>query len=515
MRSAFLILTSLLLGAGPRSDAAVVFAPAETTASQIVTHELTAAQLQEDFQRLRFTLEHAHPALYRYATKAEIDSRLNAIALRLDRPMTDLDFYRVLSPLIAAIRNSHTSIQPPPDALRSIRAYDNVFPLVLRYRDGNAYVEANLSPDSSIRPGMQVLDLNGRSMSEVTDDLAAMRSTEGFVETTKYSHLDQFFWRDYLLYLGPSPSYALTVRAPQDGMISRHLVAGVPAAMVAARVRETPPPTGPPQSVAIYGEDGIAVIRLRNFMETDTDAFFRNAFHDIAQSGVGNLIIDLRGNHGGIDWFNSDLISYLSDRPFRFYRERTLTAKSYDDLKYLTYNLDDFLLPDQIAALPPAVREHPFERWTLRQLVDFDLATDHAGGVQMPKTADHFSGRVYLLIDGASGSSSAEVPALMHHLGLATIIGEEPNGSYQGETAGVIPNLTLPNSKLIVRVPLLAYQNDVMPGVRIGRGAESTFAVSETLEDSIAGVDTVMKFTRALIRARASASAQGSGAFAR
>ena len=107
--------------------------------------------------------------------------------------------------------------------------------------------------------------------------------------------------------------------------------------------------------------------------------------------------------------------------------------------------------------------------------------------------------------DGNSGSSSAEVAALFHHLDLATIIGEEPNGSYQGETAGVIPDLTLPNSKLVIRVPLVAYQNDVMPGVREGRGAEPTFTVSETLEDSLKGVDTVMTFTRALIRARAPA----------
>jgi hypothetical protein len=92
---------------------------------------------------------------------------------------------------------------------------------------------------------------------------------------------------------------------------------------------------------------------------------------------------------------------------------------------------------------------------------------------------------------------------MMQHLGLATIIGEEPDGSYQGETAGIIPTLTLPNSKLTVHVPLLLYQNDVMPGVRIGRGVEPTFTVSETLEDSIAGVDTVMTFTRTLIRARA------------
>jgi hypothetical protein len=506
MRSTLLNLAIVLAGARLCSVAPALAAGSATVAkpsSQIVTHELTPAQLQADFQRLRFTLAHADAGLYRYTPKAEMDSRLDAVARRLNRPMTDLEFYRLLSPLIAAIRNSHTSIKPPADALKSIRAYDDTFPFVLRYREGKAYIEANLSADASIRPGMEVVGLNGRPMAEVTRTLMDGRSAEGFADEVKYGRLNQSFWEDLLLHVGPSASYSLEIRDPANGATSRHQVTGVPAQTVAVHVRETPPATGPPLSLTIDREGSVAVMRLRNFIEPDTDAFFRKAFHDIAASGVRNLIIDLRGNHGGIDWYNSDLLSYLSDQPFRFYLDRTLKPKSYDDLKYLTYTLDDFLFPDQIVALPATVREHPFEHWTLRQLVDLSLATDHAGGIQRPKIVDHFSGHVYVLIDNLSGSSSAEVPAMMQHLGLATIIGEEPDGSYQGETAGIIPTLTLPNSKLTVHVPLLLYQNDVMPGVRIGRGVEPTFTVSETLEDSIAGVDTVMTFTRTLIRARA------------
>ena len=517
MRPAFLVLATLGVSAS-LCLVASAFAAAPTAVasptSRITTHDLTPEQLREDFQRLRFTLERTHAAPYRFTPKAEMDARLDAVADRLKRPMTDLELYRLLKPLVDAIHNSHTSIHPPPDALSSIRASNSVFPFVLRYRDGRAYVEVNLSGDASIRPGMEVTALDGRPMAEITPRLMVDRSVEGFAAAAKYARLDQSFWLDLMLQLGPSPSYTVVVRDPVSEVATRHNVAGVPAAKIVAAVRQFPPSTGPTQSVTIEPEDGIAILRIQNFLEPDTDAFFRKAFHEIAASGIGNLVIDLRGNHGGIDWFNSDLIAYLSDRPFRFYRDRTFVARSYDDLKYLSYGLDDFLLPDQISALPAAVREHPFEQWTLPHLIDFSLATDHAGGVQTPKTEDHFSGRVYLLIDGSSGSSSAEVPAMMHHLGLATIIGEEPNGSYQGEVAGIIPTLTLPNSKLAIRVPLLTYQNDVMPGVRVGRAVEPTFTVSETLEDSIAGVDTVMTFTRALIRARAPASEPQPGASA-
>ena len=149
---------------------AISSAAAATPKSSIVTHELTPAQLQEDFHRLRFLLEHADPGLYRYTPKAEMDSRFDAVGRQLQQPLTDLEFYRLLAPLIAAIRNSHTSIRPPADALRSIRASDNVFPFVLRYRDGRAYIEANLSADTSIRPGTEIVSINGRSMADVTKE---------------------------------------------------------------------------------------------------------------------------------------------------------------------------------------------------------------------------------------------------------------------------------------------------------------------------------------------------------
>jgi hypothetical protein len=139
---------------------------------------------------------------------------------------------------------------------------------------------------------------------------------------------------------------------------------------------------------------------------------------------------------------------------------------------------------------------------TLPQLLRYMLSVDEAEGVFAPVPRYRFSGKVYLLMGGGSGSSAAEIGALMHHLGLGTLIGEEPNGAYQGLTAGAIPLLTLPNSKIAVRMPLVAYHNAVMPGLFEGRGAPATFAVSQSVEDSVAGVDTVMAFTRRLIRER-------------
>ena len=133
-RTPSLVIASFLAVASPASclfTAALTARSAATVLpkTEIVTHELTSAQVQEDFQRLRFSLEHADAGLYRYTSKATMDARFDAIARQLSHPMSDFEFYRMLCPLIAEIRNSHTSIRPPADALKSIRGIRKCFPV--------------------------------------------------------------------------------------------------------------------------------------------------------------------------------------------------------------------------------------------------------------------------------------------------------------------------------------------------------------------------------------------------
>lgn len=173
-------------------------------------------------------------------------------------------------------------------------------------------------------------------------------------------------------------------------------------------------------------------------------------------------------------------------------------------LRFTSYEPDDFWNDRDLASLSPETRAEIFHRRPLAESLDHVASTNPAAGVHRPKEGCVFGGRVYLLVNGGSASSGAEVPALCHFLGLGTLIGEEPNGAYQGVTACILLDLTLPNSGLRTLVPLIAYHNAVLPGLFDGRGAPPHFEVRQTLADALAGKDTVLDFTLALIRARAS-----------
>ena len=92
---------------------------------------------------------------------------------------------------------------------------------------------------------------------------------------------------------------------------------------------------------------------------------------------------------------------------------------------------------------------------------------------------------------------------MSHANHLATFLGEETGGGYEGNNSGDTQFVVLPSSGITVSVPLWCYTTaGVGPGHH-GRGVEPDVAVRATIEDVLAGRDVVLE--RALERARTSA----------
>src|SRR5438445_25412 len=88
-------------------DVARAGSPAGTTAASPM---LSVAAIQSDFDLLRNALEEAHPGLYRYSTKGEMDRTFAAERAKLDHPMTRLQFREVVAETLASLRCGHTSM---------------------------------------------------------------------------------------------------------------------------------------------------------------------------------------------------------------------------------------------------------------------------------------------------------------------------------------------------------------------------------------------------------------------
>jgi C-terminal processing protease CtpA/Prc len=70
-----------------------------------------------------------------------------------------------------------------------------------------------------------------------------------------------------------------------------------------------------------------------------------------------------------------------------------------------------------------------------------------------PVANDHFDGHVYILTGGNSFSATCLFAGALKGQSNITLVGEETGGAYYGNTAWMIPDVTLPETRVRFRLP--------------------------------------------------------------
>src|SRR5262249_44147230 len=101
--------TSLARCDEPSDGAKIVNAqPAEPFDQKLEPEKLVA-----DFRMARGALEEGHSGIYRSTSKEELDRIFDEAQKSLDKPLSVLEFYRVIVPVVAAIKCGHTGVALP------------------------------------------------------------------------------------------------------------------------------------------------------------------------------------------------------------------------------------------------------------------------------------------------------------------------------------------------------------------------------------------------------------------
>ena len=120
-------------------------------------------------------------------------------------------------------------------------------------------------------------------------------------------------------------------------------------------------------------------------------------------------------------------------------------------------------------------------------------------GLQEPSKPT-FAGKVYILINGGSFSTTAEFLSQAHYHKRATFIGEESGGGYYGNTSGGVPALTLPNTRLTLYVPLVRYNLAVRGHEAATHGVFPDHPIHYTIDELLAGTDKELTLALELAR---------------
>jgi hypothetical protein len=407
-------------------------------------------KLKEDLDFLFKTIEEVHPNMYAYTPKKEFIPIRDELYSQINRPMTRLNFLKLVVPTIALLKSNHTIMFPPlppaPSELTDfIQNGGKFFPLSIDWYGEKVILSENYTSEK-LPLGGTILQINGEDISKVIKRLENYYSAEGKDTCPAALEKDKairfLFWLEY----GSIETLKLRIKAV-DGTINDYIVEMMTFGQLKAK-EDTNKGINSyrylPECDTFYIklDDWACWSRIKEFTE-----FCDGVFKEVQKKKGSNLIIDLRNNPGG-DLLNTEVFTtYLIKNP------------------NLSFE----------GAIPLTVKKHhPFYREN-NPLI--------------------FTGSVYLLIGEISTSASTVFAGIIKNHPSATIIGQEPIEplTFYGGTT----NFKLPNTGLLLSVPQNRF---VVPGSKNdGRSIIPDYEVKQKPEDTAKGVDTVLQFTLDLI----------------
>lgn len=432
--------------------------------------QLSVLQAEEDIDYLEKQLISLHPGLNRYASTADLSGHFER--LKKVGGASTIELFSRVRFLLSIVKCGHTNASFPLNVYEKFVDSRNFLPLMVRFSGERLCVTNASLSDSQLQEGDCIVSINGKSVKEITDVIFDHLPADGFIETGKYRYAETFFYYYHQLFADTTryDSFSLELIG-RNGKVSKVEIEGKELSEVEG-IREID--NNP--LLKMEHHDDYSYLRIRTFSSSTLsqagfkfNRFLSDTFSELKKRQTENLILDLRGNGGGDDDFGATLVSYFADEPFRYFDNIQVTD-SYNGYGRIE------------------------EKNGIRYM------TSHDGLKEWKPQKDRFKGNVFVLTDGFSFSTCADVATVLDHNKWATLVGEETGGGYDGNTSGSTQTITLPNSKIQVRIPMWMYTTANLGHKFYGRGAIPDFPVEYSIQDYLNDRDPVLQKAIELIK---------------
>ncbi len=466
-----------------------VAVPAATFSPNKVYH---ADSLREDLLILQTALEEVHPGLYRHSSKEVMDAAFDDGMNSVRDSMTYFDFVRILSFINSPIHCVHTYGIHPPEYEKWRTDSLKHFPFLLRYLDQRWFVIENYSDNENLVPGTEISGISGEPMDKILEGLLPQLHSDGLNTTFKIRQLETQFAKVWSNYRDRSGIFHLQISRASDGKNETITVDGIPRDSLNARHGRAMALRGmlEPFRFSMSPDSGYAILRIRTFNEqalTGAGIKYSEKLHEIFtmmnESGVTQLIIDLRDNTGGQTSYGMLLASWLS--PGVEYMDRVLLKKNSD------YSFSKFI-SDSSGLEADSVKLLPTEN-------EYQVWSNYPNRFYNHPIPRPFTGKVHLLVNGGTLSSAAIFTAVMHFNKRATVYGQETGGAYTGPNGSPLI-VRLPHTGIRCAIPAARYEVAV-PGVTETGGVKPDFEYSGHIDDVAGGGDPLMKVVMEFVKA--------------
>lgn len=457
-----------------------------------------AKDLQADVAILRQAYETLHPGLYRYNTAAQMDEAFRVLVKEFQRDRTLADAYLAFSVFAARVKCGHTypNFYNQSQEVQQALFQAGRVPFYFRWLDKRMIVTQSFlsKSDPRLQPGTEVLSINGTPAATILERLMTVARADGNNNAKRVAYMqvqgtDRFEAFDIyfpLFFPSTASRMSLSVRGPEGRRVNTLDVPPLTYQERLAAMKDVVE-SGDDENHPVWEfrllNDQLAYLRTPTWAlynsKWDWKAFLTQSFETLVTSGATDLIVDVRGNEGGMD-VGDEIISHLTTKevPRQAVTRRVRYRKVPDALVPYLDTWDPSFKDWGSAAIDST---NGFYR--LRRDADDDI-----GSVIKPALPT-FAGRMWVLVGATNSSATFEFADTVRQNKLGTLVGQPTGGNQRGINGGAFFFLRLPNSGLELDLPLIGLFPD---GERPDGGVQPDVLVVPTVRDIANGRDAEM-----------------------
>jgi len=435
-------------------------------------------KLKEDLDFLFQTIKEVHPNMYAYTSKQDFSKLRDQLYNQISKPVTRLEFYKAVAPVVASLKNGHTLMQPPNGAFAEyLREGGKIFPLEIHWDANRVILKSCICPND-LPLGAEILTIDGQNASQFFVKAARYFPTENKAYNLGILEREKTLQMSIWLEKGEVPSLRLHIKS-FDGSVDDYVVKSLNEKEIETEITANKAKYAavsskkPDYSYRYLSEHNTGLIEFNLFTDLERfKAFLEETFRQLKEQNVPNLIIDIRNNPGGNSTLGDEFLQYLTDKPFQQFEKYEL--KISQQWRSRCKSVGEEVIPGPIGSIKS------FE----------------CGFIHPRDNPLRFGGNVFLLVGPKTGSSASSFASAVKHFRIGTLIGQET-----GETTVCYGDLvygTLPHTKLGFSVACKRFVD--AGGKEDGRGIIPDYEVKQKPEDTANGVDAVMQFTLNLIK---------------